>query len=323
MFDRKKELKWAKLKVGIVITVTLAIIFIATIFSGGIQKLFTQREFIKIAISDVKGLKAGAPVMIAGIEVGQVREIKLHKELGTIVSVAIDKEVLTFLKEDAKASVQTMGLLGDKYLEITIGHSEKPFNKSQIIEGYPQPEMRDIISVATSTLIRIDKLINDFNKMIHEIRTSKGTVYKFLNDPTLYNNLHDTISELKITIEEIRSGNIGKLSQDKELYQKISSTIKNFEEFSIKLNTSPGSLGKFINEPELYDNLVKSSYKLDKILQEIEKSEGPLHLLLRDKQTSEDLKQSIKELRNLIKELKELTEEIRKNPKKFFKFSIF
>lgn len=316
MFDRKKQLKWANLKVGIVITITLIIVFIVIIFSGGIQKIFIQREIIKIAISDVKGLRKGATVMIAGVDVGEVIEIKLNKNFGTIVTVAINKEILTFLKKDAKASVQTIGLLGDKYLEITTGSSEEQFDKSKIMEGYPQTEIRDIIAIASSALIRIDKLINDLDKMIDEMKDSKGTVYKLLKDPTLYNNLNSTISELKITIEEIRTGTIGKLSKDKELYQKLTNTIKNFEEISNKVNNSEGSLGKFINEPELYESLIKSSKKLDKLIQEFENSEGTFSLLLRDKQTAEDLKQS-------VRELKELIEEIKKNPKKFFKFSVF
>lgn len=71
-----------------------------------------------------------------------------------------------------------------------------------------------------------------------------------------------------------------------------------------------------INDPTLYDSLLESSKKLDNLLQAIEESEGTLGLLLKDKNTAEDLKQS-------IRELKELIEEIKKNPKKFFKFSIF
>jgi phospholipid/cholesterol/gamma-HCH transport system substrate-binding protein len=62
--------------------------------------------------------------------------------------------------------------------------------------------------------------------------------------------------------------------------------------------------------------MVNVSQRLNNLLNEIEKSQGTLSLLLRDKQTAEDLKQS-------IKEIKELIEEIKRNPKKFFKFSVF
>ncbi len=316
MFDRKKQLRWASLKVGIVITLTLLIVFIVIIFSGGIKSLFQQQEIIKVAVSDVKGLRPGAPVRVAGVDVGAVNEIKLDKNFGTIVTIAINKDILNFLKKDAKASVQTIGLLGDKYLEISTGTAQESFNKSQVMEGYPQTEIRDIIGIASSALIRIDKLIKDVDTLISEMRDAKGTVYKLLKDPTLYNNLNSITAELKITIEEIRTGTLGMISKDKELYKNFTNTIKNFEEISNKVNNSSGSLGKFINEPELYENLLNSSKKLDRLLNEIENSEGTISLLLKDKQTATDLKQS-------IRELKELIEEIKKDPKKFFKFSVF
>ncbi|MCX7988733.1 MAG: MlaD family protein [Thermodesulfovibrio sp.] len=316
MFDRKKQIKWGALKVGLVFTVTLLIVFLVIIFSGGIQALLQKREQIEVRINDVKGLRKGAPVRVAGVDVGYVKDIKLHKDFGTVVKVSLNKEILDYLKVDAKASVQTIGLLGDKYLEIIPGDSSTPFDPSKAMYGYPQTEIRDIVGVATSTINRIDSLIYKVDILITDIMESKGSFSKLINDPSLYDNLNTSISELKKIIEDIRTGSLGMLSKDKELYQKLSNTIKNFEEVSNKLSSSQGSLGKLINEPDLYENLIKVSQRLDKILQELDKSEGTISMLLRDKQTAEDLRQS-------VREIKELIEEIKKNPKKFFKFSVF
>lgn len=316
MFDRKKQLKLASLKVGLLITVTLIVILFVIIFSGGIQSLMQPTEEISILINDVKGLRKGAPVRVAGVEVGYVKEIKLDRVYGTIVKAAINRDILEYLKEDAKGTIQTLGLLGDKYVEIIQGESQKPFDKSKPMFGYPQTEIKDIITVATSTIGRIDNLIQEIDKLISDIRESKGTLSRLIKDPSLYDNINATIAELKRTAQEIREGSIGMLARDKELYERLSKGVKNFEEFSNKISSSQGSFGKLINEPELYDNIVKVSYRLDIILNEIEKSEGTLSLLLRDRQTAEDLRQS-------ISEIKELIEEIKKNPKKFFKFSIF
>lgn len=316
MFDRKKQLRWANLKVGLVVTLTLAIVFLVIVFSGGIQKIIQKTEYIRIAISDVKGLRKGAPVRVAGIDVGEVKEIRLSKDFGTIVTVSLNREILDFLKKDAKASVQTIGLLGDKYVEISPGNANEPFNKANIMEGYPQSEIRDIISVASSTLMRIDTLINNFDRLLADIKESKGTAYKFLKDPSLYDNLTSLIYQLKSATEEIRTGSLGMISRDKEMYYRLSASVKNLEELSNKIITSSGSLGKLINEPDLYENLTNSSKKLDKLISDIENSEGAFKLILKDRDTAEELKKTVKELRELI-------EEIRKNPKKFFKFSVF
>lgn len=316
MFDRKKQLRWASLKVGLVITVSLSIVLLVIIFSGGIQSLVQKNEEIKIAISDVRGLRKGAPVRVAGVDVGYVVEIKLNMEYGTIVRAAIQRDIIPYLKEDARATVQTLGLLGDKYIEIIPGESKKPFDTTALMFGYPQTEIKDIITVATSTVGRIDKLIQELDGFISEIRDSRGTLSRLIKDPTLYSNLNDTILELRRTVSEVREGSLGMISRDRELYERFSKTLKNLEETSNKISSKDGTLGKLINEPELYDSLVKVSKRLDNLLNEIDSSQGTLTLLIRDKKMAEDL-------RNSVKELKELIEEIKKNPKKFFKFSVF
>lgn len=316
MFDRKKQLRWASLRVGIVITVTLLIIFFVIVFSGGIQSLFKDEVTLNIYISDVKGLRKGAPVRVAGVDVGSVKEIKLSKEYGTMVRVAIEKNVLNYLKSDAKATVQTIGLLGDKYIEIFPGDSQESLDISKGMYGYPQTEVREIIGVAASTMNKIEGLIQKIDSLITKVDKSEGTIPKLLTDPSLYNNLNAVVSDLKKTVEEIRLGSIGMLSRDQEFYQRLSKALKNFEEVSNKISSEEGSLGKMINDPSLYDSLLRSSQKLENLLQEIEASEGTLKLLINDKTVAEDLKQS-------VKELKELIEEIKKNPKKFFKFSVF
>lgn len=316
MFDRKKQLRWASLKVGIVITVTLLIIFFVVVFSGGIQSILKEKSLLNIYVSDVKGLRKGATVRIAGVDVGTVKEIKLSKEYGTVVKVSIDKNVLSYLKSDAKATVQTIGLLGDKYIEIFPGESKENLDISKGIYGKPQMEAREIIEIATSTMNKMESLINRIDSLIMKVDKSEGTISRLISDPSLYNNINSTVLELKKTIEEIRQGSIGMLSSDRELYQKLSSTVKNLENFSIKISSSEGSLGKMLNDPALYESLLKSSQRLENLLQEIEKSEGTVQMLLRDKILAEDLKRS-------VKELKELIEEIKNNPKKFFKFSVF
>ncbi|HQA03187.1 MAG TPA: MlaD family protein [Thermodesulfovibrio thiophilus] len=316
MFDRKKQLKWASLKVGIVITSTLIIIFCVIIFSGGIQSFFTKRDSFNVYITDVQGLRKGAPVRIAGVDVGTVQDIKLSKEYGTIVTVSINRNVLSYLKSDAKATVQTIGLLGDKYIEIFPGESQQAFDAAKGIYGYPRQDVREIIGVTASMMKQMETLIIRIDSLVAKVDQSEGTISKLLNDPYLYDNLNATILELKNILEDIRNGSLGMLARDKEFYQKLSNTLKNIEKSSNKIASSEGTLGKMINDPTLYDSLLESSKKLDNLLQEIEESEGTLGLLLKDKNTAEDLKQS-------IRELKELIEEIKKNPKKFFKFSIF
>src|SRR5512142_203381 len=119
-----KRLKWAKLRVGIVITVALIVVFLAVMFSGHIEDLFSTQAVIYADCSDVRGLRPGAPVWFSGIEIGKVRTLSFHKGREIRVSLAIQRDVIQHLRKDSSATILTLGLLGDKYLELGAGSSE-------------------------------------------------------------------------------------------------------------------------------------------------------------------------------------------------------
>ncbi|MDA8431666.1 MAG: hypothetical protein M0Z60_01735, partial [Nitrospiraceae bacterium] len=83
-----------------------------------------------------------------------------------------------------------------------------------------------------------------------------------------------------------------------------------------KLNSPSGTIGRLIADPSLYDNLDAASKRLSSVLEKIEKGEGAAGVLVGDGETASDLKETVKELRLL-------TEDIRKEPTKYFKFSLF
>ena len=98
MFDLKKQLRWAEMKVGVIISLALAILFLSVFFAGSLERMIHPKVRIKAAISDVKGLKGGAPVWVYGIEEGTVEDIKLEPSYGTVVTILIYKDVLSYLK---------------------------------------------------------------------------------------------------------------------------------------------------------------------------------------------------------------------------------
>ena len=121
MFDIKKQLLWSKLKVGVVITAALMVILLTVFFAGSIETLFAPKIDIFAQIRDVRGLREGSPVWFAGVEVGSVKDISLNATYGTLVTLSINKSATEFIRRDSVATVMTMGLLGDKYVEISDG----------------------------------------------------------------------------------------------------------------------------------------------------------------------------------------------------------
>ncbi|MEJ2696176.1 MAG: MlaD family protein [Candidatus Sulfobium sp.] len=198
MFDIKKQLKWSKLRAGLVITLALLLLFFTVFFAGSIDKIFSPTAQIKASINDVRGLRDGAPVWISGVEVGSVTNIALNREGGTVVTMSVRRSDLKFVRSDSVASVLTLGLLGDKYIELSPGSPQSPLvHPGQTIEGTSPIEIKDIMETGAMSIQKMNDFIEKLGRLLTKVETSKGTLAKFLEDPALYNNLKGSFAVRK------------------------------------------------------------------------------------------------------------------------------
>jgi len=371
MFDMRKQLRWSKLKVGMVITLANLVLLVAIFFAGGIEKIFSPKMDLKIQFQDVRGLRKGAPVWIFGTEVGSVREIHLDRTLGAVVTISLNMRVQEFLKKDARASIMTMGLLGDKYIELSTGSPKaEPIERGEMLKGSVPVEISEIMETAGISIGKVGDVINRLDNLILKIDEGEGTLAKFLTDPSIYDNLNRSVKTLSLTLEEIKGsrgtlkmlvedpslyqkmvsavssieefakktnesvgeitrkvnesqGTLKKLLEDPSLYDKALATVSSMEQFSKKLNDETGTLKRLIEDPQLYENLNDGAARLSSILKRIDQGEGLAGSLLKDKELIKELEETLNEFRGAAGELKELVKDIKTNPKKYLKFSIF
>lgn len=326
MYDLKKQLRWSKLKVGIVVTLALLVLFLTVFFAGGIEELFSPKVEIQAKIKDVKGLRRGSPVWLAGVEIGFVKKMKLHEEYGTIVTLAIREDLLSFIKKDSVATVQTMGLLGDKYIELSAGSpNAESFKRGDILEGRSQLEIKDIVDVSAQSINKITEFVDKLNSFIAKVEKSEGTLGRFINDPTLYQNLIETTKRLSLILKdfEAKEGTLQMLIKDPTLYDKLKDASIKIEELTTKISSGEGTLGRLTTDPSLYENLNSVSIKLSEIAKNITEGEGVAGILLKDKEMAKEFKEIVINLKEVVVELRALTMDIKEQPKKYFKFSIF
>jgi len=353
MFDVKKQLMWSKLKVGLVVTLALLVLLFTVFLAGSIEDIFSPKIALRVQIEDVRGLRKGAPVWISGIEVGSVKHIRLSGEYGTIVTLSVNKSTLKYIKKDSQASILTMGLLGDKYVELSAGSPRaEPIQPEDIIKGASQIDLKNVMEIGTSSIQKMSDFLTKLEHLVTKIEKGEGTLSKFINDPSLYDNLRESTKALSSTLREIRdargtvklliedpalynrmvaasasleqfsksinesSGTLKKFIEDPALYNRLLTAASSVEEFSRKLNEGKGTLKKLAEDAELYDNLNKASLQLSSILERINKGEGVAGSLLKDEGLATELKENIVSLNELIKDIKE-------HPKNYFKFSVF
>ena len=103
--------------------------FIYVLFTiGGGKGIFSSDYTLYAKFDHVKGLNYGSEVSLAGLRAGTVKKISVeatdHKNL--VVEMLIDKDMRDKIRQDSEATILTSGVLGDKYIEISIGSPNAP-----------------------------------------------------------------------------------------------------------------------------------------------------------------------------------------------------
>jgi phospholipid/cholesterol/gamma-HCH transport system substrate-binding protein len=111
-----------ELTVGIFVLVGIAALTYLAVKLGKLEVVGSQQRHVEAVFDSVAGLKTGAPVEVAGVQVGQVKRIALDGE-HALVTLSVKPDLKVY--QDAIASIKTRGLIGDKYVALSPGGSDK------------------------------------------------------------------------------------------------------------------------------------------------------------------------------------------------------
>jgi phospholipid/cholesterol/gamma-HCH transport system substrate-binding protein len=113
---------------------------------GEVPWLNSSRTYMLNAeFNNVSGVKVGADIQIAGVTVGKVREMRLNDQQLAEVSMQLEKEVS--VPVDSIASVKSQGIIGDKYIQITLGGDEAAYKPGEsIVDTESSVDLESLIS---------------------------------------------------------------------------------------------------------------------------------------------------------------------------------
>lgn len=344
---RTRSLAWAELKIGIVAVsaVVLAIVLILAV--GGQGGFAWQRYELKTKFSNVQGLKSGAVVRVAGVDVGKVTSVDF---VGADVQVTLEvnDENKSRITDQSRASIGSLSLLGEPIIEISPAAQGTPLKDGDFIQSVRAPgQIAEVAENATQTLEQATGLIK-------EIRAGKGTVGKLFTDDDLYREMNQLVTSAETVATSINRGNgtLGQLIRDPAVYKQANLALGNLQEMTRRINAGEGSLGKLLRDDQLARSLSSASTNLDQVTGRLSRGEGTAGKLLTDQQLYDrfnsvasridklatDLEQGqgtagqllhdkrlYETMNGAASELKELITEIRKDPKKYLnvRVSIF
>ena len=115
-------------RLGVFIVCTLAVLFVGVFLIGSRRLSFRPTYRLKAEFQNAAGLVGGAGVRVGGIHMGTVRAIELPStpDGKVTVSMELDNKTRAVIKKDSVASIQTEGLLGDQYVDVSFGSKDAP-----------------------------------------------------------------------------------------------------------------------------------------------------------------------------------------------------
>jgi len=195
-------------RLGVFIVATLLIFAAGVFWIGKKQLLFSSTYRLEVDFQNVAGLNAGSEVRVGGIHEGTIREIQLPKKPNEKLRIIMDLAGKTrnVIRKDSVATIQSEGLVGDKFVEISFGSENSPsVSNGDTIQGQPPLQLAD--------------LINKTNKVLD---TTQGAVQ----------NMNDTASNLSSITGKIDQGQgtLGALINSKKIYQNVNAGAAAFQE---------------------------------------------------------------------------------------------
>ena len=272
-------------RVGLFFLLGVALVWVTfeTLSDG---KIFEEKSHTLVAgFTDLKQLKTGDEVRLAGVKVGTVQKTRLSGRRAEAV-LQVDPKVP--IASDATASIVMSGLIGGNYISIDMGSPGiAPLADGAEIRTLESPDLNTLMTELGGLGKQLQDSLGSFSKALNGTGKDGGGIIQKLD----------------------------KLVTDNSA--RVDATMTNLQEITGKINRGEGTLGKLVNDPKLHDDLVATVGEIKAaaadartflsdtkgIVADVKGGRGALGVLLYDEPTASSLKVSVNNLREVSDKL--------------------
>ncbi len=186
------------LKLGVFVSITIALFIVIIYFVGKRQQLFSSTFRVSGLFFDIGGLQVGNNVRFSGINVGVVENITQVTDSTVCVDMLIVEDTRKFIKKDAVAIIGSDGLMGSKLVMIIQGAPGKEvMDENDTIGTVQSVSLDDILLSLKITSDNAANITGHLAVIMHNIREGKGTIGKLLMDSVLAENVGKALVNIK------------------------------------------------------------------------------------------------------------------------------
>ena len=306
-------------RVGALIAGGLAIICFAIFSIGHGDRIFHHTDSIETHFHRINGLQTGAPVALLGVNIGAVNSITFptdpHADYVVVKLWIVDKD-LPRVRSDSVAQISTMGLLGDKYIEISGGNPDSAaLAPNQILAAEDPIDLQAVLQKAGSTDL-IDNVIDiaqSLKSILESIDKGHGILAELIKGEakgaqppltladlrTTFDNLNKLAVQMNEMLDKVNRGRglAGAMLSDKtdgkKLLDKVETAATSMKDTAQKMSLlvdrftkGNGAVQRLLNDQQyanqLLGNLQTSLADMKDILRKIDDGRGSVGLAVND-----------------------------------------
>lgn len=317
---RSRPITWEEVKVGVILMGSLVLLASGVFFIGNTGSVFGERYQLVTLMRSAAGLVPGAAVQLAGQPVGQVSRITFiapedrpASGEGLEVWLAVNRGVQTQIRSDSRARVRTMGLLGDRIIDIEPGSPDaQVLAPGDTLEAAEVLDYSALLDEASTAVVSLTRLVRSLDELTDDLLAGEGTVGQLFVNRDLYDRLVTVSDDFSTLLRGVNAGEgtLGRMAKDDELYDRIVEAVGALDSITAKLARGEGSLGRLIESDSLYRSLSGAASRSDSLIASLRAGEGSIGQLIVDEALYEELLRMVVELNNILADL-------RANPDKY------
>ena len=260
------------ISVGIFVLLGGAAVVVGIFLVGKEEGLFRESFRVSSYFNTIEGLRTGASVRLSGVDVGIVDRIVISPQNNKVrIDLKLRKNVKSFVKKDSYAAIEQEGLVGSKFISLSVGSSSsEEVSDGGILLSKEPFRLSVIIEDAQGMIANTRAATAEFTKILAAVNAGHGTLGKLITDEDVYNALKRATAQadtsLRKTAEEFAnipkfisgvSENLYGVTKNVEkLLFDVDSTVVNVRDIVGKINQGEGTLGALVVERNIYDSLM-------------------------------------------------------------------
>ena len=252
--------------VGLFVVASLVALLVMVLIIAREEGLWQNYITYNAVFKNISGLKRGSEVRLAGVTVGSVTNTTIRSDGKIKVTFEVMEQYRNQIREDTQASIGSIGLLGDRSLDLTPGSPDKPVIPPEgLLAGVEPMDLQELLARAAPSLDSIQKAFNNLAKLTDDMVDPKG-------------DFRQAVVNIKETFKKVNAGEgtLGLLVSDPKLYKQTLDTVAGAREFIDSLNNPQGAVGMLLHDPEFKGELRKIIKEIDVLVVNLRQGSLPL-----------------------------------------------